>query len=159
MFISGLRSLISLLLRFSRVSSLQLESAEISRRPMPLRSSSVTSDLKVAPPKLISCTSSCAASLWMAQLGSALESVSSWLSVMAMPLMLRLVRFVRLHSGVRSVIGLLSRYRVRRFVSCVSGWILLILLPLRFSVVSPPRAVSFEISYSEFPDTDRLSSA
>ena len=92
----------------------------------------------------------------MAQFGSALESVSSWLSVMLIPLMLRLVRFVRLHSGVRSVIGLLSRYRVRRFVSCVSGWRLLILLPLRFSVVSPPRAVSFEISYSEFPDTDRL---
>ena len=58
MFISGLRSLILLLLRLSEIRFSQLASADISRRPIPLRSSSVTSDLKVAPPKLMSCTSS-----------------------------------------------------------------------------------------------------
>ena len=60
---------------------------------------------------------------------------------------------------MRSVTGLLSRYSVRRPVREVSGARLLMLFPLRFSETSPPRLVSFEISYSELPASERLSSA
>ena len=93
MFIRGLRSLIWLPLRLSRVTYWQFVRAVISQMPMSLRSRSCTSEAKVTPPKLISCCSCWACSLWMAQLGRALESSESWLSVMSMPLMLRLLRF------------------------------------------------------------------
>ena len=66
----------------------------MSRTPMSLRSRSLMLESKVTPPKLISCFSAFARSLWMAQLGRACDSSVSWLSVTVMSLMLRLVRLL-----------------------------------------------------------------
>ena len=126
---------------------------------MPLRLSSVTSVLKVTPPKLISCISSSVFSLCMAQLGRAFASFLSWLSVSVMPFMLSVVRFVSDARGERSATGLLSRYSVRRFVSDESGDTSVIILSLRFSVVRPPSSASLDMSLILFPASERLSSA
>ena len=71
-----------------------------------------------------------------------------------MPLMLRRMRLSSPYSGVKSVIGFESRYRVRRPRSPASGEISLMRLPLRFRVVRPPSAVSGEVSVMELSAMD-----
>ena len=95
----------------------------------------------------------------MAQLGRALESSESWVSVMGMFFSERLVRVVICVRGEKSEMGLPSRYRVRRPGRAVSGVRSLIWLPERFSVTSPPRADRREISRRLLPAMDRLSTA
>ena len=158
-FISGLRSLISLPLRSSLVSSLQLPMAEMSLSPMPLRSSSVTSDLKVTPPKLISCSSSSRVSLCMAQLGRDFDRASSWAGLISMPFMLRLARLGRTQRGLKSSMGLLSRYRVRRPTRELRGVRSLILLPLRLRLTRPPMSARAAMLLMELPARDRVSRA
>lgn len=63
------------------------------------------------------------------------------------------------YSGVKSVIGFESRYRVRRPRIPASGDISLMRLPLRFRVVRPPSAVSGEMSVMELSAMERLLSA
>ena len=95
----------------------------------------------------------------MVQPGSSCVSSASCSWVMDMPLTLRRMRLSSPYSGVKSVIGLESRYRVRRPRIPASGDISLMRLPLRFRVVRPPRAVSCEISVMELSAMERLLSA
>ena len=116
------------------------------------------SEGKVLPPKLISCRSCWACSLWMAQLGSAADSAESCSALTEMLLIERLVRVPIAYSGVRSSMGLPSRYSVRSPDSEVRGVRSRIRLPLRLSVTSPPSADRPEISSRLFPASESESS-
>ena len=68
--------------------------------PRPERSSSVTSEVKVTPPSVISTSSTVGSSEMTAQPGRAFCSSSSCSSVISMPEMSSVVRLVSACSGV-----------------------------------------------------------
>ena len=88
------------------LSAVQSARAEMSVTPRPLRSSSVTSDLKSTPPRERSLTSTVASSENTVQFGSFSWSAFSSVSVISRSRMSSVVRPERLYSGSRLSTGL-----------------------------------------------------